>query len=150
VYFDTTAHGLRPATPIPLWKAHRTKDLSVAHGVQCRQDGSELAFLARNDAREVELRVLTVGTGSLRTLYRAPQGRMSAPLAWTDGSRLIAELANSSGTPALWSIGARGEQPARILSGCCRENDVRINRAGRGMGFAAGAQRGESWLLKDY
>ena len=60
------------------------------------------------------------------------------------------ELADSSGTPALWSFGVGGGQPVRILSGCCRENDLRINRAGRRLAFAAGADRGEIRLLKDY
>jgi Tol biopolymer transport system component len=71
---------------------------------------------------------------------------MSAPLAWTpDGLRLIVELTDDTGTPALWSLGINGGDQVRVLAG--RENDVRLDRQGRRMAFAAGADRGEIWLL---
>ena len=111
-------------------------------------DGSELAFLARGDAGGLEVRLMSTRTGSVRALQGAPAGRMSAPLAWTsDGSRLLVELTDETGTPALWSLGIRGGEPVRVLAGCCRENDVRLDRRGRRMAFAAGADVGEIWLL---
>jgi Tol biopolymer transport system component len=121
----------------------------VPNSMAVSWDGSELAFLARAEAGGLEVRLMSTRTGSLRALPGAPAGRMSAPLAWTpDGSRLIVELTDDTGTPALWSLGIQGGEPVRVLSGCCRENDVRLDRRGRRMAFAAGADRGEIWFLQ--
>jgi Tol biopolymer transport system component len=120
----------------------------ISNSMAVSPDGSELAFLARADAQGLEVRLMSTRTGSVRALEGAPAGRLSAPLAWTpDGSRLIVELTDETGTPALWSLGIRGGEPVRVLAGCCRENDVRLDRQGRKMAFAAGVDRGEIWFL---
>ncbi|HET9295135.1 MAG TPA: hypothetical protein VFO06_12640, partial [Gemmatimonadales bacterium] len=120
---------------------------AIPNSIAVSADGAELAFLARAEAGEVELRVLSTATGASRAIHR---GRLSAPLAWSaDGSRLIVEMADGGGS-ALWSIGTSGGEPVRILAGCCDENDVRVDRSGRRLAFVAGADRGEVRLLSDY
>jgi Tol biopolymer transport system component len=115
-------------------------------------DGKQLAWLALDSTnRTVELRVSTLGNGEARTLHRTPRGRMSPPVAWMpDGSRLLFALQIGDDEPALWSIPTRGGDPVRLLSRCCNENDIRVNRDGRRIAFAAGSSRGELWMLKGY
>jgi Tol biopolymer transport system component len=111
-------------------------------------DGSELAFLARGDSAGPELRIMALGSGSMRGLPGMPAGGLSAPVAWSaDGSRVIVELTDA-GVPALWSFGTQGGEPVQLLAGCCRENDVRLDVQGRKIAFAAGAERGEIRLLQ--
>jgi Tol biopolymer transport system component len=120
---------------------------AIPNSIAVSPDGSELAFLARTDATLV-VRFMSTATGASRALPGTPPGRLSAPLAWTpDGSRVIVEVTDSTGTPALWSIGTHGGEAVRVLTGCCRENDVRLDRQGRRIAFAAGADRGEIWFL---
>lgn len=117
---------------------------AIPNSLAVSPDGTELAFLARDDVGQLALGVMaTDGRGTFRRVYRAPTGRLAAPVAWSPaGARLIFELEHQ-GTPSLWSISREGGAPSLFLPACCRENDIRINRSGGRVAFAAGAERGE-------
>lgn len=123
---------------------------AIPNSLAVAPDGSAVAFIARVERGEVELRIMPVsGTDSVRTVYRAAAGRMSAPVAWMpDGTRLAFELWEGDGTAGLWSVDRRGGDAVPLLRGCCRENDVRFDRTGRLAAFAAGIQVGEIWILR--
>jgi hypothetical protein len=145
---DIVAHSPGAATTRVLGTAN-----VITNSLAVSADGGHVAFLGADSTRRfVELRVLsTRGVGEARTVYRAPRGRLAAPVAFfPDGQRLLFEQQDAEGSSALWSVAIGGGAPVRVLSQCCDENDVRIHPNGRRMTFAIGRMRGELWMLTGY
>lgn len=121
---------------------------AIGSAVAVSPDGEQLALLERGDSGRIELRVGPAkGPGTFKTIYRPSRGRPGHPLVWApDGARLLFEVQDGDSTD-LWSVAVAGGEPVKVLASCCNEQQLRINRGGTRLAYAAGSDRGELHVL---
>jgi Tol biopolymer transport system component len=125
--------------------------------VSVSPDGKWLAFTSwEDDERRIQLKILPLGGGEARELFRAEQSELIMDVLWTpDGRSLWFRKITPSKDPKMpprwesWRVGLDGEGP-RKLGLSVPGGGIRLHPDGRKIAFATGRSRYDLWVMENF
>ena len=122
---------------------------AVIRSLRRARNADRLAFVlaAGSDGAMQSVQVLDIGESAARPVLHSQYGDISA-LEWIENDEKLLVSAEATGGSSLWTVSARGAQPARLDAPWKRPGPLRVSPDGDRLAFSHEETKAEVWAFE--